>query len=594
MDFPIVADETTLDLSKYTIKDSCLWLLNRLEVDNYNNNSYTLPFCSYVLSWYKCIPLKCIILAQNPYPNNIYSPIASAMSYSEDLCRLEMKKMRLSVPVPPTVQILANDLYINAGLKKEDSINIFKNGWKLIEEGILLVNEGVFRSSNDPKQYKESTNQCNVIIRLLRETEQYGKRTVDVYGLGEAGQRMASNLCSWYKSTTIKLSKHAVTHPAALSRRFTNFNDPSCHMGVPSFSKSLAKHLSNHVALLYSMAKKSDIDLRIQRYADIINSSAEQFKLQQEAQQNFNKIVKELVDMDKGNSEEFNRVMAKLLESGETLAFRTGVCSSVMSNIQRVSDSVSGHISKPGPSLVTPSISSLSYHVGQGDKPAKQISMKPIKLNISKRSDNQQNHEDSSFSQISAPSSVKSVDSTSIAPTKLKLTKINLSANSTPATSGRKEIISDSSTKSTTTESVETPTRLNERPTMSSMGARFRKMDIATSSGKPETSGKKDKNKIVENKYKISVEQRNQLSSVEAVVQTHKEDVLDDKESTDIFELIQHDISHMTKYNECVKSLIDAIDKDIASIPKFDFASWAIDDSKPSATFDLCKEMFGF
>lgn len=587
------SDESTIDLSKYSLKDSCLWLLNRLRVNEHENDPYTLPFCSYVITWHKAVPLTCIVMAQNPYPNNIYSPIAAAMSYSTDLCSLEVKNHKFKVPIPPTVEILANDLYINAGMEKQDSINILKNGWALIDEGILLVNEGVFTRSDSPEYYKESANQCNAIIRLLRETEQYGKRTVDIYGLGEAGQRMASNLCSWYKSNTVRLSKHTATHPAALSRRFSNFNDPECHMAVPSFSKSLAKHFSNHVALLHTMAKKSDADIKIQQYADIIRSASEQFQQHQAAQIEFNKDVKELLDMDKSNIENLNTVLQKIYSSGDTLAFRTGVSASVMANIQRVGQSVSGHISKAGPSLVNPTTTSLSQHIGQEHKPAPSIGITAKKLNLSKKKETTTT-ENSSLSQISPPASVKSIQSSNVTPNKLKLTKSNLSANSTPIKDKSQEQTSTSAAKSTFSNTTSEPTGVQSPKVVSSMGARFRKINLAENTKKLQSSGKLKKEDTANSQYKMTTEQKNQLSSVEAVVQTHKEDSLENTECVAIFELIQHDISHMTKYNPPVVQLIEAIDQDIQNIPRFDFANWVMDSSKPSATFDACKEIFDF
>lgn len=593
MDYSIDNDESTIDLSKYSLKDSCLWLLNRLKVNEYENNPYTFPFCSYVITWHRAVPLTCIIMAQNPYPNNIYSPIAAAMSYSTNLCNLEVKKHKFKVPIPPTVEIFANDLYINAGMEKQDTINILKNGWALVDEGILLVNEGVFTRSDNPEYYRESANQCNVIIRLLRETEQYGKRTVDIYGLGEAGQRMASNLCSWYKSNTVRLSKHTATHPAALSRRFTNFNDPECHMGTPSFSKSLAGHLSNHVALLHMMAKKSEADIKIQQYADIIRSASDQFQLQQEAQIEFNKSIKELLDMDKTNIENLNTVLQKVHNSGETLAFRTGVSSSIMANIQRVGQSVSGHISKPGPSLVNPTTTSLSQHIGQEHKPVQSIGITTKKLNLSKRKDSTIT-DNSSLSQISPPASVRSIQSSNVTPNKLKLTKSNLSANSTPIQDKSPQQTSTSATKSILTNTTSEPIEVQNPKVTSSMGARFRKMNLVENSKKSQSSGKQKKEDAVESGYKMTIEQRNQLSSVEAVVQSYKENYLEDEECMAIFESIQHDISHMTKYNSSVVQLIEAIDQDIQNIPNFDFANWVINSSNHSATFDACKEIFDF
>jgi hypothetical protein len=46
----------------------------------------------------------------------------------------------------------------------------------------------------------------------------------------------------------------------------------------------------------------------------------------------------------------------------------------------------------------------------------------------------------------------------------------------------------------------------------------------------------------------------------------------------------------MRIYN--TRSFVDAIIKDMERDPKFDFANWAIDDTPPSATFDVCKGVF--
>ena len=360
MDYLIDSDETTIDLSIYTVEESCLWLLNRLRVHEHEDDAYTIPYCSYVITWPKAVPLTCIVMAQSPYPQNVYPPIAAAMSYNQELAELQVKRRIYKVPIPPTVEIFANDLYINANMNKEDTINILKNGWALIDKGILMVNEAVFTRTNDPEYHDESVNQTAVIIRMLKETEKHGSRTVDVYGLGEAGQKMASNLCSWYKSATVKLSKHTATHPAALSRRFNNFNSPDCHLGVPSLSKSLARHFSNYVAYGHTMAKKSEADIKTQRIADTLRSAAPQFDDYHKTLLEFNDVTRQAKDMDYDDVQRTKEMFSRLNECGDRLAFRSGLASTALSNVQRVSEGISGNVAKPGPSLQNPSSSSLS------------------------------------------------------------------------------------------------------------------------------------------------------------------------------------------------------------------------------------------
>jgi len=604
MDYSTETDENTLDLSKYSVQDSCLWLLNRLRINEHDDDPYTLPFSSYVITWYKAIPLTCIIMGQNPYPQNVYSPIAAAMSYDTELAQIQVKRRIYKVPIPPTVEIFANDLYINAGMKKEDTINILKNGWALIDKGILLVNEGVFTKSNDPEYHDESINQCNVIIRMLRETEKHGTRTVDVYGLGEAGQKMASNLCSWYKSSTVRLSKHTATHPAALSRRFENFNHTNCHLGVPSFSKSIAKHFSNHVAYAHTMAKKTEADIRIQRYTDVLRSAGPQFLEFDTKLKDFNNITRQAADMDYNDIEKVKEMFNKLNVSGENLAFRSSLAATALSNVQRLGEGISGHVSKPGPSLQNPSSGSLSQHVGQQYQPAKQLSSKPIKLSLSKSRSSTPATESSSFAHVSPPPSVMSVQS-STTPIKINLSK-SKSTNSTPV----KMTLPQSTSKSITVSSIDNTiseavsdgvsepasqaTEVEETRNKSSLGARFRKKNLIVDSNRLESSGQQKKGSTLGGPLEITKDQKDQLSAIEAVVEIYKPGAGDDTECIEKFEIIQHDISNMTKYNSIVQQLVDAIDKDMKDIPNFNFVEWAIDDSRPSATYDACKDIFEF
>ena len=164
-----------VDLSKYSIEDSCLWLLTKLNAEKYADNPYARPYCNYVTSWHKAIPLNAIVMAQSPYPNAIYPDTAAAMSFDREKCRRIMK-----TDAPPTVRILANDLRIHTDMSTEDVIAVIMDGWSLVSEGILLVNSAVFQSYGTADAYDECMNQINVLVRMLTETEKAGKRTVDI------------------------------------------------------------------------------------------------------------------------------------------------------------------------------------------------------------------------------------------------------------------------------------------------------------------------------------------------------------------------------------------------------------------------------
>lgn len=564
-------DEVTVDLSSYTTEESCIWLLNALNAHKFTQDPYTLPFSTYVLSWHKAVPLTCIIMGQSPYPNNIFPPIAAAMSFDEDLC---LECPNIQKKVPPTVEILANDLYLNAGMDKDSTIQIIKNGWMLVEGGILLVNECAFYNSNHPLGYKESINQCNVLLRLLYETEKYGKRTVEIYAMGESGERMGSDLCSWYKSDKVKLTKRKATHPAALSRRFTDFSHTDCHMGVQSFSKGLAKHLSNYVASLHTMNKKQEQNLKLQRQIDAYRNLGRNLPEYQKDTINLCNSLKELREMAIIDNDQFNRVLDKIIANGETFASRTSLIASLMTNVGNVTENMSSNVSKPGPHMKT--IEPLSGSQIPESSNASHVASTDVVFRKKKGPKSQTT--ESSFAQVTPPASVQSVDNTMTSELSFRKKRIPKSANSTP---------SKTITESEVSTASPSDTRKVSRPEIKSTD--FRKQNLTDTTPKLGSSGQ-----VKDDKYALTKEQINQLSSVRAVVQMNKPDAVDDPDAVEQFDNIDHDVQAKIKLNSIVYELVDCIEKDLKAIPGFDFAQWAVPNQVHSETFDKCRQHFDF
>lgn len=573
-------NNSIVDLSKYSTKESCYWLFNELNVYKYSDLAYTEPFCNYLMTWHKAVPLKAIVLAQSPYPNPIYPHTAAAMSYNSDLCMAIMK-----LKVPPTVEVLANDLLINANLDRDTTISVIKDGWKLVDSGMLLINEAVFCSDGGPESFKESVDQCNVLIRLLRETEKYGRCRVDLFALGQAGERMAGNLTSWFKSDIVKLSKHSVSHPASLSYRFSNLRDPKCHMGTPSFSKLLAKHIGNQVALLYTMApNRSELELRIQSQIDAIRTSGEHLEP-------LASVMKEFIDMQQTlekcttvDNDEYKKLLSDISEVGHLMVTRMQIAAAASKNIEINARGIGSYVAKPGPSLSTtaPSYNAIQNHTGKERTAAQPRAMgAPVKF---KKAIAPPTVSTSQATTISPPPSVISMSSSVASPSdrsKFKLRK----AVTTPKGSTQQSNIS---TSNDAVSSIVSDNTEEAVPVVSSMGARFTsKLNVKQSPVKQEVK------KSTVSPWAIPKDIINQLSSVEAVVAANGVDI-DDDDVQSILDAIQNDISNKTMYNEPVKELVNAIKEDMKNIPNFDFVNWATDSAKPSATFNVCKSLFNF
>lgn len=582
-------DETIIDLSKHSVSEACHWLIDSLGLLKFMHLAYTIPFCNYVLTWPKAVPLEAILILQSPYPRNIFPPVAAAMSYDTELC----KKMMENREMPPTIQVLVNDLYINGGMNKEDSIAILKNGWALVEKGILMVNEAVFYTHNRDESYIEAAKQCAVIIRLLRETERYGKRVVDVYAFGEVGEKVGSNLCSWYKSSTVRLTKRKVGHPAGVARRFDNLDDPNCHMNTPSFSKSLVKCFRNHVAFMHTMAKKpvAEQEIKYQRQQDILRSIYDTFPKHEQSLITFRDLNRQAMETPQ-SAPEHKEILRKLDSAVDELATRFRITASIVNNLQVTSGSISSNVSKAGPSSMkqeAPSISLLSQHTGQEHSPASAISSTGnLKIKPAKPRKVSTPADESSFSVISEPQSVTSVNNEG---SQLKI-KPAKSRNITPLKNVTKQTTSQSDSVQRNTSSQKNISMDDEEvDTLSPLANKFaNKMRIPQPKGKQNTSS--SSNNKMHNSKALSPEHIQVLSCVAAVVESHKSDL--DEDDRQALDNIQNDIMAKTIYNGIVERLIPDIDKDISDIPGFNFINWAMDATKPSATFEKCKEEFYF
>lgn len=596
--------DDAVDLSNYSIKDSCLWLLSKLEISDHIGLPYTLPYCNYVMSWHQAIPLNAIVMAQSPYPNAIFPEVAAAMSFDRNKCRRIMK-----VDAPPTVEILANDLKLHANMRKEDTTALVMNGWILASGGILLINSSVFKSYGSAAAYDECINQINLLTRMLRETEKYGERTVDIIAYG-AGQAMASELTKCFKSDIIKLTKFTSSHPASLAYRMNDFNSPDCHMNSPSTSRAIAKHFSNHVAYAHTMARKSESEIKAQRQLDTIRSLGEQLlPLKEVSDELFPSMKNLLKALDEDDIENFRMSLQQIIHTGDIFTFRLGTTSAALSQTQATAGSTGSTVAKPGPSLSTtsPSVTSLSQHVGGEFKAASPIAPRRVTLGRSRNrsqstdivsaSDNTVN--------VSSPPSILSESSNATStnitqqqplpkpkPAPFKLRNSSAPAAGTPIDTSLN--VESPSSDVQTPKAVSVAIDEDDDKTVSSFGARFRKLTTIPESSQSGNTGKKREGDTPNPGWVLSKEVIQQLSCIEAVVQYHAGDKVETEDFSDLMEAIQSDISNRMAYNSITQRLADAIKSDLTSNPKFDFARWVMDTKKPSATFDQCKQEFEF
>ena len=178
--------------------NACARLVYELDIEENKKSPYFLPYTNYVMSWCNYIPINTIIIGQNPYPQDIYSEYGSAFAYDETK----------SLP-PKSVQVLAKDLYNYDSTEIQVSTECFGNSWRLLDVGVILINETVYDKITSVKKntrgIREMEAQCRALQVVLAESFFSGQTTITCIGMGIPAASMTSIIRSWYPKDLFKM-----------------------------------------------------------------------------------------------------------------------------------------------------------------------------------------------------------------------------------------------------------------------------------------------------------------------------------------------------------------------------------------------------
>jgi len=249
--------------------NACIRLLYEVEYYKYRDHPYCLPYMQYVMSWSAHLPINTIIIGQNPYPTNIYPEIGSALSYD----------INKSKRVPPSVNALADDVYLYDGTSRQDTIACFEDSWILLEKGIILINETVFHKIADPtnrtntRSIREMEAQIRAIQIILSESYLLAQNTFTILGMGTPATMMLSILRSWCPKDLFNMKILSCPNPAAISRHRGDSTSLFVTLGKKSVSKLLSGIVSEYVKMSYN--KSNVAQKRRQQNIDSLKQASE-------------------------------------------------------------------------------------------------------------------------------------------------------------------------------------------------------------------------------------------------------------------------------------------------------------------------------
>lgn len=227
------------------VKRACEQLILNLDCNRFHESPYYAPFINYLETWPYSLPIKTILIGQNPYPQSIYPEYGAALSYDES----KVKKP------PGSVVVIAEDLFNYDDTPKQDTINCFRDLWTMSDAGIIAINETVFskivesEKSSNLRPTKEAEYQIRALQTLIAESYFMGQKTIECIAMGMSAAMMSSLLRGWCPNDLISLKIVTCTNPAAFARNLRDCQSQPITIGNNIVSKILSSIVRQYVAM---------------------------------------------------------------------------------------------------------------------------------------------------------------------------------------------------------------------------------------------------------------------------------------------------------------------------------------------------------
>jgi hypothetical protein len=210
-----------------------------LDLDFNNSNSHiTIPLCRYIMCIPYAIPIKHIVLGERPYATDILPYAASALSYDP---------MRQKDP-PPSVEYLAHDLVNNTKMDYDTAVTWFRDSWKFLLQGVLLLNVCTFFKFNDVKSEKERVYMEEFLRDIVFASVSISQCKVHVYAMGNPAQHSANRIKSSMINLKHLVAIHRCINPAALQHKYGDQKSQDITLKSPTTSRLLSQIIISTLA----------------------------------------------------------------------------------------------------------------------------------------------------------------------------------------------------------------------------------------------------------------------------------------------------------------------------------------------------------
>lgn len=201
------------------------------EVGFYDNatKANTMPMFAYIFELWRSLPVSTIILAERPYYTDIFPKVASAISYDPKLSG-----------VTPSTHYLAQDLSYNKLMDYSTVEEWFRESWRYLTCGVVVLNICVYRSFMDPLSSKERVPMERFIRQLVVSSYEMSGSKVTIIALGNPAKHAASRIRSSIPSSSSSVRVVGGPNPAGLKHKDRDPGSQTVTLESLNLSKAIA------------------------------------------------------------------------------------------------------------------------------------------------------------------------------------------------------------------------------------------------------------------------------------------------------------------------------------------------------------------
>lgn len=196
----------TVERCEAMVSRSCAKYISDINLCEYGSHIGVVPTLRYILKLYIAIPVKYVMIVERPYATDIHGKVFSAMSYDATKSK-----------VTPSVLGVSTDVSSVTGMDVNLVIDWFRESWRYLRAGIVLLNVTCVERFDSPRSAVEKAAFQRLLRDILLVSSIISSEPVRIVPMGKPAEYTVGAVLSSMGSYKSSIKKHRYPNPAIVS-----------------------------------------------------------------------------------------------------------------------------------------------------------------------------------------------------------------------------------------------------------------------------------------------------------------------------------------------------------------------------------------